>query len=48
MPAPSYKREGDRAEMVEFAPHQFVNRASDEALGLIGPKRRDDDAEARP
>jgi hypothetical protein len=34
-------------EMVEFAPHQAVNRQAGEALGLIARKRADrDEAES--
>lgn len=34
--AESYRRETDGTEMVEVAPHQFVNRRLAEAFGLIG------------
>lgn len=45
-----YRREGDRALMVEVAPFQFVNKWSAVALGLIAPGQRiavisDDDGE---
>jgi hypothetical protein len=33
----SYIRDGE--EMIEIAPHQYVNRKAGEALGLIAHKR---------
>jgi len=41
----SYMREG--IEMVEFAPHQFINRPAGEAFGLVVRIPNPDDRPAR-